>query len=111
MQKRIFAGFLPGASSLIYIPPILFCSVVRALLDATESKEEANQLTQDEDEDHNSPLHLAARTGHYIVAEILIKHGADVEAKYETLHLIWHSIFVIFNERTLYQDSLEINSN
>ena len=55
--------------------------MVRTLLDATESKEEANQLTQDEDEDHNSPLHLAARTGHYIVAEVLIKHGADVEAR------------------------------
>ncbi len=86
--------------------------MVRALLDATESKEEANQLTQDEDEDHNSPLHLAARTGHYIVAEILIKHGADVEAKYETyISSIWHTIFVIFYERALYQDSLEINAN
>ena len=36
----------------------------------------------DVDGSSNTPLHLAAMQGHVKVVEILIKSGADVEARY-----------------------------
>ena len=37
---------------------------------------------QDEDEDSNSPLHLACFNGHLAVAKVLINANCNVEARY-----------------------------
>ena len=38
-------------------------------------------ITNDEDEDSNTALHLAALAGHLNVAETLVKCGADIQAR------------------------------
>ena len=55
---------------------MLLCSVVKELVrhDTT--------AINDEDEDSNTPLHLAALTGHNKVALVLLEEGADIEARY-----------------------------
>lgn len=39
-------------------------------------------LVNDEDDSSNTPLHLASSEGHVNVVELLLKHGADVDARY-----------------------------
>ncbi len=40
------------------------------------------QVVNDEDEDSNTALHLAALAGHNKVVMALIENGADIEARY-----------------------------
>ena len=40
-------------------------------------------VVNDEDEDSNTALHLAALAGHNKVVQALIENGADIEARYE----------------------------
>lgn len=57
-------------------PVFIFCySIVRELVH--QDKNAAN----DEDENSNTALHLAALAGHAKVAEVLIEYGADVAAR------------------------------
>ena len=54
----------------------LYCySVTRELV--TQDKNAVN----DEDENSNTPLHLAALAGHAKLADVLIEMGADVAAR------------------------------
>lgn len=53
-----------------------FDSVVRLLV------QKENSIVKSEDEDSNTPLHIAAIHGHNMVGEILLEYGADVCAKY-----------------------------
>lgn len=39
---------------------------------------------QDEDEDSNTPLHLACTHGHLGVVKVLVEADADVEARWDT---------------------------
>ena len=43
------------------------------------------QLIYDEDDDGNTPLHLAARQGWNNTVELLLKRKANIDAKYITL--------------------------
>jgi ankyrin repeat protein len=54
---------------------VTFVSTVRELV--TQDKNAVN----DEDENSNTALHLAALAGHAKVAEVLIEFGADVAAR------------------------------
>ena len=61
---------------------ILICiysdfSIVRELV-----KQDKNSVN-DEDENSNTALHLAALAGHAKAADVLIEMGADVAARYE----------------------------
>ena len=42
----------------------------------------------DEDENSNTALHLAALAGHAKVAEVLIEFGADVAARYVNVMIV-----------------------
>ena len=55
----------------------LYCSVVRELV------KQNRMVVNDEDEDSNTALHLAALAGHNKVVQALIENGADIEARYE----------------------------
>ena len=57
------------------IPCLPACSVVRELM-----RYQIDTI-QDEDEDSNSPLHLACINGHVGVAKVLIAANCDVEAR------------------------------
>ena len=43
----------------------------------------------DEDENSNTALHLAALAGHAKVAEVLLEFGADVAARYVECDFLW----------------------
>jgi len=45
-------------------------------------------VINDEDEDSNTALHLAALAGHNKVVYTLLEAGADIEARY--IHLLKH---------------------
>ena len=60
----------------------LFVSTVRELV--TQDKNAVN----DEDENSNTALHLAALAGHAKVAEVLIEFGADVAARYVNIMIV-----------------------
>ena len=62
---------------LVQIPFISFVcsSIVRELV-----KQDKNSVN-DEDENSNTALHLAALAGHAKVADVLIEMGADVAAR------------------------------
>ena len=51
------------------------CRVVKALIDSQ------NDCIRDEDENGNTPLHLAAFNGHYQAAKVLLDYKADGEAR------------------------------
>ena len=53
----------------------VFSSIVRELV-----KQDKNSVN-DEDENSNTALHLAALAGHAKVADVLIEMGADVAAR------------------------------
>ena len=53
----------------------LYFSIVRELV-----KQDKNSVN-DEDENSNTALHLAALAGHAKVADVLIEMGADVAAR------------------------------
>ena len=53
----------------------IFYSIVRELV-----KQDKNSVN-DEDENSNTALHLAALAGHAKVADVLIEMGADVAAR------------------------------
>ena len=55
-------------------------SVVKALLEKTANCEEANRFVNEEDENTNTCLHLAAYHGHADIAEVFLHCGADPDA-------------------------------
>ena len=63
------------------IGTICHFSAVKALLDATETCEEANRISNVEDGNTNTPLHLSAIHGHACIAKLFIECGADIDAK------------------------------
>ena len=60
---------------LITFISFVFSSIVRELV-----KQDKNSVN-DEDENSNTALHLAALAGHAKVADVLIEMGADVAAR------------------------------
>lgn len=67
----------PGFFFLFICCFCLHFSIVRELV--TQDKNSVN----DEDENSNTALHLAALAGHAKVADVLIEFGADVAARYK----------------------------
>ena len=57
---------------------VYYYSVVRELV------KQNRMVVNDEDEDSNTALHLAALAGHNKVVQALIENGADIEARYQT---------------------------
>ena len=51
------------------------------------------QVVNDEDEDSNTALHLAALAGHNKVVMALIENGADIEARYSPIYATFSSEF------------------
>ena len=51
--------------------------VVKALLEKTANCEEANRFVNEEDENTNTCLHLAAYFGHTDIAQVFLNCGAD----------------------------------
>ena len=62
----------------IELRPIVPFRVVRLLL------HHQNDVILDEDEDSNTPLHLACTHGHLGVAKVLVEADADVEPRWDT---------------------------
>ena len=60
---------------MLFILCCYTCSVVRELVRRDK------MVINDEDEDSNTALHLAALAGHNKVALALIEAGADIEAR------------------------------
>ena len=54
--------------------------MVKALLEKTANCEEANRFVNEEDENTNTCLHLAAYHGHAEIAEVFLHCGADPDA-------------------------------
>ena len=50
--------------------------------------QEYNLITCDEDQDLNTPLHLASASGHYDVAKYLLEIHADPNAKYVAICML-----------------------
>ena len=73
--------FLPliAASPLHAYTDAVFCRCVRELVKRNK------MVVNDEDEDSNTPLHLACLAGHAKVVRTLIEAGADIEARNCTL--------------------------
>ena len=64
-------------------------SVVRELV------RQNRMVVNDEDEDSNTALHLAALAGHNKVAQALIDNGADIEASFHFLLLCFKCVLEI----------------
>lgn len=59
---------------------IMYCSIVKELI--RHGKKSKIDLIVDEDDDSNTPLHLACANGHYNVAKVLLEAQADPGVRY-----------------------------
>jgi ankyrin repeat protein len=95
--KRIRRVALPLALLAALISSRGFCSVIHdAAKDGDLAKvqallEENPELVSSIDSSGHTPLHWAAFRGHKDVAELLLAHGADVNAKANDLHTPLHA--------------------
>ena len=55
---------------------MMYCRCCETILNYTE-----NKALNEEDEDSNTALHLAAKNGHVEIVRLLVKKGADKMAR------------------------------
>ena len=70
--------------SIPYVMMFTCFSVVRELV------RQNRMVVNDEDEDSNTALHLAALAGHNKVVQALIDNGADIEARFNFSSFVSH---------------------
>ena len=75
-----------NTSSLSFPYSSVPCSVVHELIISQ------HDTIQDEDEDSNSPLHLACINGHVGVAKVLITANCDIEARFVEIVKIYYTV-------------------
>ena len=57
---------------------LTFCDVYRVVQELAKFQQ---ALLYDEDEDSNTPLHLACSNGHYSMAKVLLDAGCEPDQK------------------------------